>query len=79
MSNQFWVLVLIALGGFTVAMSISLYYLNRVTKLMFETEKRISTVEQWSKLTRQDIGGILVLLGITNGLLGAIVAILIFR
>jgi hypothetical protein len=80
MSNQQWVLVAAAVGGFTFAGGVQAYYVSRVMKLIFETEeKRISTVEGWSKLTRKEVGGILVSLGVTNGLLGAIVAILIFR
>jgi hypothetical protein len=79
MPHQQWVLLATAIGGFAVAASVHAWYVSRVMDRIFETEKRLSTVEEWSKMTRQDVAGVMVSLGITNGLLGAIVAVLIFR
>jgi hypothetical protein len=79
MSQQQWTLFGAAITGFAIAVSIQAWYVNRVMKRMFEMEAQLSTVEDWSKLTRQDVAGLLVSLGVTNGLLGTILAVLIFR
>jgi hypothetical protein len=78
MSHQ-WMLLVSAIAGFVVAASAQSWYVSRVMDRMFDAESHIETIEQWSKLTRQDVAGVMVTLGVTNGLLGAIVAVLLFR
>jgi hypothetical protein len=42
-------------------------------------DKWAATADDWTKLIRQDIAGIFLLLSIANGLIAAIAVILVFR
>jgi hypothetical protein len=70
-----WIVIASSVAGFFVA---SGYTIRRVTKnhgAMIEAERNMGD-EYWMKFTRQDVAGVLVALFVTNGLLGAIVALL---
>lgn len=79
MSHHQWMLFLAATGGAAIAASIQAWYVSRLSDRVFERETDIQSVAEWTKLTRQDVAGMLVTLGIANMLLGAILAVLIFR
>jgi hypothetical protein len=75
--------MLVAVGfgvlGFSLAIGGSIRTVRHVMEGIFRDEARVDTVEQWVKYARQDIAGVLTALQVTNGLLGAIVGLLIFR
>lgn len=79
MHHQQWILAAAAVVGFCVAISLQSWFVNSALERVFRAEQRVDTIEQWSKLTRQDMAGVLLSMGMTNGLLGAIVAVLVFR
>jgi hypothetical protein len=72
-------LLSVALLGFGVVACGQKIFLGRALERVIRDDKWAQTVDDWSKLLRQDVAGILLLLSITNALLAAIAAILIFR
>jgi hypothetical protein len=74
-------LITAAVTGFAIVALYQAWFLSRAMKHVIDENARVRTnaVEGWAKLIRQDVAGITVGIGIANGLLGAIVAILIFR
>ncbi len=67
------------LMGFAVVTSLQKWFANYAHNRAIEDEKWASTIDEWSKLTRQDVATGVLLLSVTNGLLAAIAAILVFR
>ena len=74
-----WELITAGIVGFTVVAMLQAWWIGRSIERIITHETWAKTVDDWSKLTRQDMAGVLLLLGITNGLLAAIAAILLFR
>jgi hypothetical protein len=76
-----WELVVAAISGYIIVAAYQAWFLVRAIKHITNENMRlhISTTEDWATVIRKYIAGIWVGLGIANGLLGAIVAILIFR
>jgi hypothetical protein len=72
-------LLVAGLIGFSLVTSLQKWFANHAHNRAIEDEKWASTVDDWSKLTRQDVATSAILLSVTNGLLAAIAAILIFR
>jgi hypothetical protein len=79
LSHQQWVSLTSAVIGFGIAGSVQAYFLSRIPGQLYQSEKHIETAEEFAKLTRQDMAAVVILLGIMNGILGAIAAILIVR
>lgn len=79
MTNYHWGLLGLAVFTFSIVGTIQKWFLGRALERIIQDDKWASTVEDWSKMIRQDIAGILLLLTVTNGLLAAVVAVLVFR
>jgi hypothetical protein len=72
-------LLSVALLGFGAVAYGQKIFLGRALERVIRDDKWAQTVDDWSKLLRQDVAGIFLLLSITNALLAAIAAILTFR
>jgi hypothetical protein len=79
MSSHQWELLGAAMVSFAIVMSLQHWFLSRALERIIRDDEWASSVDDWSKLIRQDIAGVLLLLGVTNGLLAVIAAILVFR
>jgi hypothetical protein len=74
-----WNFLAIGVIVFAVIIGFQAWFLSRSVERIIKDDSWARTVEDWSKLIRQDVAGVLLLLSITNGLLGAIAAILLFH
>lgn len=69
----------IAAAAFFLVMGLQGVWLTRTLDKLAAREAWAETEADWVKLTRQDMAGVMLSLGITNGLLAAILAVLLFR
>jgi hypothetical protein len=79
MLRQLLVSIVAAVIGFGASFSFQHWTVNRDLDALFKREERVDTVEEWTKRARQHIAGVFLSQFITNALLGAILAVLVFR
>lgn len=69
----------IVVAVFFITITAQAFILDRGTRAIIRREASQTAHQDYARLTRQDVSGILLALAITNGLLASILAILIFR
>ena len=72
-------LIVVAVVTFSLAELFQKRWIGRAMERIINDDAMAETSEDWAKLTRQDVAGILLALMTTNGLLAAILAVLVFR
>jgi len=74
-----WELMMAAFVGVSVLTICQKWFLNRVIGHVDQLEIMVRATEGWPKLIRQDMASTVVLLQMANGLLAAILAVLLIR
>ena len=74
-----WDLLAIGLITFSVITGLQKAFLSRSIERIIRDDTWAQAMEDWAKLTRQDMAGVLLLLGITNGLLERLRRFSVFR
>ena len=74
-----WELAVAAFVGFTVSTRCQTWVLNRFINKVVKPDMRLRPTEEVSQLTRMDMAGEVKLLEIANGLLAAILVVLVLK
>jgi hypothetical protein len=74
-----WELAIAAVAGFAIVWGCQTWVLNQFIQQVVKPDMRLRTTEELSQLTRIDMAGMVKLLEIANGLLAAVLAVLVFK
>ena len=74
-----WELAIAAVAGFAIVWGCQTWVLNQFIQQVVKPDMRLRTTEELSQLTRIDMAGMVKLLEIANGLLTAVLAVLVFK
>jgi hypothetical protein len=74
-----WELAIAAVAGFAIVWGCQTWVLNQFIEQVVKPVMRLRTTEEFSQLTRIDMAGVVKLLEIANGLLAAVLAVLVFK
>jgi hypothetical protein len=74
-----WELAIAVFAGFAIVWRCQTWVLNQFIQQVVKPDLRLRTTEELSQLTRIDMAGVVKLLEIANGLLAAILAVLVFK
>jgi hypothetical protein len=74
-----WAPIAAAIFGFFIASSATTRLVIHNVERGIEEERGVQRAEELMRFVRQDIAGVLTALFVTNGLLGAIIGVLILR
>ena len=74
-----WELAIAAVAGFAIVWGCQTWVLNQFIEQVVKPDMRLRTTEEFSQLTRIDMAGVVKLLEIANGLLAAVLAVLVFK